>query len=172
MKETNVKSKKLAPKPRGRKPKPPQKQIDFKKEDSDDDLNNDKKIHDTGKACTNYKNNMINYLDSMYDSEDNMDFDALAKKKEAEENGVNLSELLTFDDDEETEENIIELDLSDPDLDNFRSLIDSCEDFEKLINALNVSIKEQAIRERNIQYISRRIKNLVNKISIQFIIIF
>lgn len=165
MKES--KKPKMAPKTRGRKPKVQQKQIDFKKEDSDNDQNNDQKIHDKAKVYTNYKNNMINYLDSMYDSEDDMDFDALAKKKEAEENGVNLSELLTFEDDKETEENIIELDLSDPDLDNFRSLIDSCEDFEKLVNALNISIKEQAIRERNIQYISRRIKNLVNKMVIK-----
>lgn len=164
-KKPNIKSKKTTPKPRGRKKKEEPKQIEYKEHVVDNEQNNDQKIHDKAKTYTNYKNNMLNYLDSMYDSEDEMDFDALAKRKEAEENGVNLSELLTYEDDKETEENIIELDLSDPDLDNFRYLIDSCEDFEKLINALNISIKEQAIRERNIQYISRRIKNLVTKMT-------
>jgi hypothetical protein len=131
------------------------------------DNNNNKKIQDKGKACTNFKNTMTQYLESIYDSEDDMDFDALAKKKVAEENGVNLNELLTYDDEEEVEENTIELDLSNPDFDNFRTLIDACEDYEKLINALNISIKDQAIRERNIQYISRRLKNLVSKIVVK-----
>jgi hypothetical protein len=136
-------------------------------ENEEQENNHNKKIQDKGKTCTNFKNTMTQYLESIYDSEDDMDFDALAKKKEAEENGVNLSELLTYDDDEEIEENTIELDLSNPDFDNFRSLIDACEDYEKLINALNISIKDQAIRERNIQYISRRLKNLVSKIVVK-----
>jgi hypothetical protein len=129
------------------------------------DINNYKhQIHDKGKAYKQYKNNMMQYLESICDSEDEPDFDALKKKKEAEENGVNLSELMKIEDEEEMEENIIELDLEIPDFEKFRSIIDSCDDYEKLINVLNLSIKEQAIRERNIQYISRRLKTLVNKI--------
>lgn len=139
---------------KGRKPKT------TKKEESPED-----EIHDKGKAFFDYKNSLMTYVDSIEDSEDEMDFDALAKKKEAIENGVDLNDLLTYEDEEpENGENTVELDLSNPDFDNFKSIMDSCEDFEKIINALNISIREQVIRERNIQYMSKRLKTLVSRL--------
>lgn len=145
------------PKKRGRKPK---SQLQSKKE-----LDHEEEIHDKGKAFFDYKNSLMTYIDSIEDTEDEIDFDALEKKKEAIENGVHLNDLLTYEEeDDEPVENTVELDLSNPDFDEFKSLMDSCEDFEKIINALNISIKEQVIRERNIQYMSRRLKTLVSRL--------
>ena len=57
----------------------------------------------------------------------------------------------------------LEIDLSVTDIDKFKDVIDKFEHHEKLLEAIQLSLKDQTIRERNLQYMTRRLKHLITK---------
>ena len=142
------------------------KNIDKNIEETDPQKIELSKFIDKAKITSKYKNEMKQYLDSEYDSEDEIDFDALHKKKEAEEQGIYLENVILPEDDEDykdTKDVYLEIDLSVTDIDKFKDVIDKFEHHEKLLEAIQLSLKDQTIRERNLQYMTRRLKHLITK---------